>query len=825
MAIAAATGATAQLATVLTRVVPQAAFRGSSMTYTPDGSRLVIRALDEQTAESRFTVIDVNSRRVLWSRTLATGPWTITPNSRHLWVTVGREVYEFSMIDGALVRMVNNLPVTAQAIAIAPNFSFYLTYAQGRMYTYKFPENTPLNDWATPEPVQPEPSMGRNQPITITTNGTRIATARGLYRTNGLRYASIPESMFQLLSRDESQIFTLAPGSGPMGGYRLRTMDALSGNLLTDIPVTSTGAVPDFFPQNAALTPDGRGIVARSTVGLVVIEIATGAIRAFIASPGMTDGHLTGFRDRPTLVSQPHALAGFTFHPTTFAPAEPIPFSDPQNRQVSEISSSARIGGLIGSPLVFARVTRDVPGVGPRDFFDLMSNDLSLRMAREVVVSGASAISPLGTRIAARLENQTAILDPTALTTEATLPAASQLRWVSETRLILRVGSEVRVYDRQASGMWTLTHTFPATTDAQLAVDRTRNLLYFTVGVELRVASLETFAVQSSLTLPLGAIQLFSLDAGGDAIVGLPTSGQFRVQQYGFANGSLFFVREIFQTPLTQRIVAVADPNGHRFALAQTTTVTDEFRTFTTGRLRVIRLADGSTMINDPYFGNSEPVQAMTFRGDAAQLYLHVPTGLAVLNVPIDLTSAGFTRDVIGGGATATLNLGFTGPSGGSTPVALTYSWPLPGAPTSVTVPNGQSAISVNLPTEPTAKNIKVNVTATVNGRSLTRLLSIVPARLDSVRMAAATHVGGRNLRGTVSLTGTRADGSPLVVNLLSNSPNVIVPASVTIPAGQSSVNFTARTVATATPVEVTVTARQSSVIVTTQVTITPPLP
>ncbi|MDX2065718.1 MAG: hypothetical protein SFX74_08265 [Fimbriimonadaceae bacterium] len=69
---------------------------------------------------------------------------------------------------------------------------------------------------------------------------------------------------------------------------------------------------------------------------------------------------------------------------------------------------------------------------------------------------------------------------------------------------------------------------------------------------------------------------------------------------------------------------------------------------------------------------------------------------------------------------------------------------------------------------------------------------------------------------------GVHAGSSPLTVTLESTDARVILPASVTIPAGESSVKFTARTLATTTPVAVTIRARQGSLVRTTILTIRP---
>lgn len=94
------------------------------------------------------------------------------------------------------------------------------------------------------------------------------------------------------------------------------------------------------------------------------------------------------------------------------------------------------------------------------------------------------------------------------------------------------------------------------------------------------------------------------------------------------------------------------------------------------------------------------------------------------------------------------------------------------------------------------------------------------PSGLDKVVASPNPVVGGNNSTGTVTLTGTAS--TALTVTLSSNSDRAVVPASVTIPAGQSSATFTVTTlgVNANTTARITATAGNS---VTTDLVITPP--
>jgi trimeric autotransporter adhesin len=151
-----------------------------------------------------------------------------------------------------------------------------------------------------------------------------------------------------------------------------------------------------------------------------------------------------------------------------------------------------------------------------------------------------------------------------------------------------------------------------------------------------------------------------------------------------------------------------------------------------------------------------------------------------------------------GSGATGTVTLSGNAPSGGAV-VALSKSLSNGGPgvvpatiPASVTVPAGQTTASFAIGTSSVTTATNVRISGTFNGATANADFTLFPLLL-SVQFEG-TVPGGQSGTGTVFLnSGAPAGG--LVVSLTSlNTSLATVPASVTVPAGQTSVNFTANT-------------------------------
>jgi hypothetical protein len=182
---------------------------------------------------------------------------------------------------------------------------------------------------------------------------------------------------------------------------------------------------------------------------------------------------------------------------------------------------------------------------------------------------------------------------------------------------------------------------------------------------------------------------------------------------------------------------------------------------------------------------------------------------------PLSLKFVTVTPDALTGGnnATGTVTLSGAAPSGGAV-VTLTKTFadgssgtvPIT-IPASVTVPAGQSTASFPIGTSSVTATVTVTVHGAFNGSTALQHFVLFP--LLSTLQFEGTVPGGQPATGTVFLS-SGAPGGGLVVSLSSlNTSRVTVPPSVTVPAGQTSVNFTANTspVTQFTGVEVRATA------------------
>jgi hypothetical protein len=154
----------------------------------------------------------------------------------------------------------------------------------------------------------------------------------------------------------------------------------------------------------------------------------------------------------------------------------------------------------------------------------------------------------------------------------------------------------------------------------------------------------------------------------------------------------------------------------------------------------------------------------------------------------------------------------------------LTSSNPAVAAvPATATVSAGSLAGGFPITTSAVAATTIVTITATGGGASRSVQFPVYPAgtapSLSSVTVDSRGVAGGTAATGTVLLNSTAPAGG-LVVPLSSNSPEVTVPASVTVPAGASSatfpVNTTAVTTATTATISGTLGATQSATLVVT---------
>ena len=156
------------------------------------------------------------------------------------------------------------------------------------------------------------------------------------------------------------------------------------------------------------------------------------------------------------------------------------------------------------------------------------------------------------------------------------------------------------------------------------------------------------------------------------------------------------------------------------------------------------------------------------------------------------------TSVVGGGSATGSVTLSAAAPSGGAV-VTLSKALSNGGAgtvpatvPANVTVPAGQRTASFAIGTSAVTSTTNVRISGTFGGATANADVTLFP--LLGQLLFNGNVPGGTPATGTVTLNGAAPAGGTVVALSSANPSLVTVPASITVPAGQTSVNFTAST-------------------------------
>ena len=177
---------------------------------------------------------------------------------------------------------------------------------------------------------------------------------------------------------------------------------------------------------------------------------------------------------------------------------------------------------------------------------------------------------------------------------------------------------------------------------------------------------------------------------------------------------------------------------------------------------------------------------------------------------PASLASVGITPSSITAGqpATGTVALSGAAPAGGAV-IGLASANPAASVPGSITVPASASSANFTVSTSTVTATTVGNVTASYAAISKSATLTVnppAPAILLSLSLNPKTVVGGSSAGGTVTLN--KVTSNPVVVTLASSKPkNVVVPASVTVPAGASSAAFNISTMSTNKKINASISA------------------
>ena len=196
----------------------------------------------------------------------------------------------------------------------------------------------------------------------------------------------------------------------------------------------------------------------------------------------------------------------------------------------------------------------------------------------------------------------------------------------------------------------------------------------------------------------------------------------------------------------------------------------------------------------------------------------------AVLTVsPPQLSSVTVDPTTVVGGNSVEGTVTLSGPAGpnGMT-VALSSSNSSAKVPTSIFIYQGNSSATFVVTTDPVSSQIASKIQASLNGQSQTATLTISPVTLALLSVSPSTVSGGSSTTGTVSLN-ANAGTKGFVVSLSSNNSAAVVPATVTVPSGQSDVTFIVKTAGVSAYKLVTITAKNGKAVETAALSINPP--
>jgi uncharacterized repeat protein (TIGR03803 family) len=157
----------------------------------------------------------------------------------------------------------------------------------------------------------------------------------------------------------------------------------------------------------------------------------------------------------------------------------------------------------------------------------------------------------------------------------------------------------------------------------------------------------------------------------------------------------------------------------------------------------------------------------------------------------------------------------------GGTVVSLGSNNSAATVPASVTVPRGKTAAKFTIKTTAQSSQASVQITASLNGTSANATLTVNPTGLIKLLLSPSAITGSAISTGTLHLSSPAPAGG-LIVSLVSGNACAVVPATVAIPAGNSSMTFRVKTTTVATSTIVPITATCGSTSVSANITVNP---
>lgn len=187
------------------------------------------------------------------------------------------------------------------------------------------------------------------------------------------------------------------------------------------------------------------------------------------------------------------------------------------------------------------------------------------------------------------------------------------------------------------------------------------------------------------------------------------------------------------------------------------------------------------------------------------------------------LSALSVNPSTIVGGQSTTGTVTLSQTSGTNTVVGLSSGSSVLHVPASVTVLAGHTTASFTVTSNAVSSNVVRTISANYNGvtKNAAITLTVGSSVLTGLSVNPSTVKGGNDTTGTITLSGPAPAGGA-VVTVSSASSVIVVPPTVTVPAGASTVNFTVHTKAVGATATRTISASYNSVTKMAALTLTP---
>ena len=206
--------------------------------------------------------------------------------------------------------------------------------------------------------------------------------------------------------------------------------------------------------------------------------------------------------------------------------------------------------------------------------------------------------------------------------------------------------------------------------------------------------------------------------------------------------------------------------------------------------------------------------------GPDGALYFSTNSGLYCFD-SVYVTSISVNPATVVGGAssTGTITLNSPAPSGGSY-ITFASSSPSVAAPAPITIPAGQKTATFTINTSAVSAQTTANLQV-YPGQNQVASLTINPPSLVGISLNPTSVPGGTTSTGTVTIS-SPAGKNGMPVTLASSDPSAVVPKSLLVPSGQTTVNFTIKTSGVNSQIVAAITANIGSQQFSQNLTITP---